>query len=244
MALENMFSTADNVVREFMSTGLSPLDEMLGGGLVVGLLHLLYGNPCLHDDILRFAVTAAMPRTDGGPSSPTIIIDSMNMIDTNRIADLASIAGLQPEDVFDMVHVSRAFNSCQTYDLVVNHVKSFVQSKRARLLLLPGLVDIFVRENLDAVKLQQVSHMAATVMHLALNHGVACVVSSLGCANSGIPRVGQSMLSFSQIHLFVEQTPMRIVYSMTKHPYLAEQSTERVKERPGYLVTVPLDEFL
>lgn len=239
MAFQNSFRTADTVARQLRGTGVHELDELLGGGLEVGLVHLLFGESCLHDDFLRFAVVAAVEH----PSGSVIIIDSVNMIDTSRMGDIASAAGLDPEEVFERIHVSRAFNSSQTYDLVVNHLEEFVQSKRASLLLLPGLVDIFVKESLDAVKVRQITHMAASVMHLALNHRVACVISSLGHTSSGLPMVGQSMLSSCQVHVLVEQTPMRVIYSLTKHPYLPENSAERVRQRPGYLVTVPLDEF-
>jgi hypothetical protein len=168
----------------------------------------------------------------------------MNMIDINRMGDMASAAGLEPENVFDRVHLSRAFNSSQTYDLVVNHLEGFIQSKRPQLVLLPGLTDIFLKESLDAERVRQITHMAASVMHLALNHRVACAVSTIGCASPGVPRAGQSMLSSSQIHVLVEQTPMRVIYTLTKHPYLPERSSERLRHRPGYLFTVPLDEFL
>ncbi|TFF91582.1 hypothetical protein EU545_03570 [Candidatus Thorarchaeota archaeon] len=244
MAFQKAFRTADTLTRHRRATGIPELDDLLGGGLECGMVHLFYGDSCVHDDMLRFAVQANVGKNHEAHPGSVIIIDSVNMIDTNRMGDIASSTGIDPEDVFDRVHVSRAFNSSQTYDLVVNHLEGFVQSEGAQLLLLPGLIDIFLNESLDAERVRQITHMAASIMQLALNHGVACVISAMGCLSPGVPRAGQSMLSSSQIHVFVERTPMRVIYSLTKHAYLPERSTERMKQRLGYLITVPLEEFL
>jgi hypothetical protein len=227
-----------------LATGSRALDSLLGGGLELGLLHLLYGSACLRGDLLRFAVRAAMAKASEGLESSVVIVDSLNMVDTARLADIASSAGMEPETVFQRIHLSRSFNSSQTYDLVMNHLAGFLDSRRAQLVLLPGLVDIFVREGIDARRLQQVSHMAAVLMHLVLNLRLACVVSSEATTCSGLPRVGNSMLSYSQVHVLVKETPMRILYALTKHPHLSPSCAERTKERTSYYVTVPLDEFI
>ena len=244
MTLKGSFASAEAYSREMMATGSTALDILLGGGLELGLVHLFYGSDCLHDDLLRFAVQAVMAKERGGLDSPVVIIDSRNMVNTNRLADISSSAGLDSETVFRRIHLSRAFNSSQTYDLVINHLIEFVDSTGARLVLLPGFSDIFVKEGIDAERIQQVSHMAAKLMHLVLNLGLACVVSSGDMTQSGLPRVGNCMLSSTQVHVLVEETPMRILYTLAKHPHLPPRSAERPKSGVSYYVTVPLDEFI
>ena len=237
MALNSPFVTADSITREILSSGVAELDRVLHGGLELGLAHLLYGDSCLQDDLLKLAAQAV-------PNGPVIIIDSANMIDTSRLTDLAGYVGIEPEDAFRSIHVSRAFNSSQTYDLVVNHLEGFLLKTEARVLILPGLVDIFLREGMNAPKAQQVAHVAAVVMQLSLNRDLVCLVSAEGTTPSGLPRVGQSMLSCAQVHIRVELTPIRIIYTLTKHPHLSTRSSERNRDLPKYYVTIPLDEFM
>ncbi len=237
MVLRQPFITADLVSRAVLPSGSQELDEILGGGLEVGLVHLLYGDSSLRDELMQIAVQGA---TLGG----VVMIDSVNMINTTRLADMASRKGLEPEEVFRRIHVSRAFNSSQTYDLVANHLESFIRCAQARVVLLPGLVDIFLGEGIDAARTQQVTHMAAILMQMSLNNHLLCVVSSEGTTPSGSPRVGQSMLSCCQVHVRVGVTPMRVVYTLTNHPHLADRVSERARDVPRYYVTIPLDEFM
>ena len=116
------FQTADLFKREVKGTGVPALDRLLNGGYERGLIHLFYGNPILQEDLLRAAVWAQVPSERGGMESPVIIIDSSNMIDTVKLYDYASECNLEIESVMDNIFVSRAFNSSQTYDLIIHQL--------------------------------------------------------------------------------------------------------------------------
>ena len=70
------FQTADVFERQVIRTGNHALDEVLDGGLELGLMHLLYGAKVLNRDLLRMAVHAQLPIEQGGLATPSIIIDS------------------------------------------------------------------------------------------------------------------------------------------------------------------------
>ena len=212
------FRTADKVERRYSSTGNPDLDDLLGGGLETGLIHLFYGHTCLKDDILRSTIYSLLPPDKGGLHAPVVIVDSMNSIDTIKLAEFALNVGLDPDFAFNRVLITRAFNSSQTYDLVVNHLESFMSKVRPGMLVLPGLFDIFSREGLDAQKMQQISHMAARIMTFTLNYGIVTLVSADEAAKNRSPRVGSALASYSQVHVMVDQTPSRVAYSLTKHP--------------------------
>ena len=115
------FKTADTFYHTISGTGVSALNRLLGGGYEHGLMYLFYGDSVFNEDLLRAAVFAQASKENGGFESPVIVIDSSNMIDTIKLNDYSSEYELEVETVQDNIFVSRAFNSSQTYDLVINH---------------------------------------------------------------------------------------------------------------------------
>ena len=141
------FQTADKVTGPvFLPTGIRPLDSLLDGGLELGLTYLIYGDKTIRELLHRILVHVQLA------GSPTIMIDSGNTLNIERITHYSYEDGLEPEDVMDNTFVSRAFNSSQTYDLVMNQLDSFIERIPAKLLLLPGMADIFYGEGADAEK--------------------------------------------------------------------------------------------
>ncbi len=244
-ALTDMgFRTADEVVRQTMSTGITELDELLGGGLEAGMTHLFYGSWGLHRDLLRMAVQAQLPRERGGYDSPTIIIDSCNMIRIDEVAEHAFDFDLEPEQVMDRIFITRAFNSTQTYDLVMNHLDSFFERVPARLLIVSGLPDLYIREQVTGDRLQELTHMAMRLMTFTLQRRIFTVVSAMTLKeNPPRPAGGRALSSSAQIHVLVQEGKHYIRYTLTKHPQYPVKYITRV--RPvRFGETIPLSFFL
>jgi len=238
------FKTADKFSHTISGTGIQTLDRLLGGGYEHGMMYLFYGDSIFQDDLLRAAVWAQVPKKRGGFESPVIVIDSSNMIDTVKLNDYASEYELEIETVQDNVFVSRAFNSSQTYDLVINHLDEFLERFPAKLLILPGLPDLFVGEGYDAERAQQVTHMVARLLSTTLTHELVTLISTrqpVGSYNQ--PVVGRALASSAQVHIHVEQTPMRVIYSMLKHPSFPPRTESNSKYVAQYGVTLPLQHF-
>jgi hypothetical protein len=164
---------------------------------------------------MRAAVWAQVPEKRGGFGSPVIIIASSNMLDTLKLADYASEYNLNIEDVMNNIFISRAFSSSQTYDLIINHLDEFLERVPARLLIVPGLPDLFVRGGLDAHRTQQVTHAAARLMTKALEHELITLVSTnILPTPRNFPPAGRALASTAQVYIFIEQTPMRTLYTV------------------------------
>ena len=244
MKYHNNFETADTLEYTISGTGVPALDKLLGGGYEHGLMHLFYGDTVFHDTLLRAAVWAQVSKAQGGFESPVIVIDSANMIDTVKLNDYASEYNLEIETVLDNIFVSRAFNSSQTYDLVINHLEEFLERFPAKLLLLPGLPDLFVGEGYDSQRAQQVTHMASKLLSMTLTNELVTLVSTRQPAGHyNQPVIGQALASSTQVHIHVEQTPMRILYSMLKHPSFPPKTESTSKYVPRYGVTLPLQHY-
>jgi hypothetical protein len=238
------FRTADTLVRTIAGTGVPVLDRLLGGGHECGFMHLFYGKSFFHETLMRAAVWAQAPKKRSGLESPVIIIDSSNMLDTLKLADYASEYDLNIEEVMETIFISRAFNSSQTYDLIINHLDEFLERVRAKMLIVPGLPDLFLREGLDTHRTRQMTHLAARLKAKTLEYGIITLVSTDSLQTPrGLPPGGRALTSNVQVHILVEQTPMRIVYTLTKHPSLPVRSEYQIRHTARYGVTLPLEFF-
>jgi len=238
------FQTADQMMRRVVSTGSKPLDTLLGGGFEMGLVHLFYGSRCLNEDLLRAAVQVQLPEERGGINSPTIIIDSANMIRIDKLTDLSFELGLEPEDVMDRVYISRAFNSSQTYELVMNQLDQFFERAPARMLIVAGLPDLYITEGLTGEGLQQLSHMATRLMAFTLSRGIVTLVSAPSSPKSpDLPAGGKALASCAQVHVNVAESAAYFKYTLAKHPQYPVRRASRSKP-VSFGTTLPLSHFL
>jgi len=239
------FSTADQVRRNIIPTGIAALDKILGGGLETGLMHLFYGDRCLNDDLLRIAVQMQLPVERKGVNSPTIIIDSANIIKIDKLTDYSFEFELEPEEVMERIYISRAFNSSQTYDLVMEQLPSFFERVPARLLIIAGLPDLYISEKMMTGEgLQQLTHMATKLMTLTLNREIVTLVSAPSSQkNRDLPAGGTALSSYAQVHIHVSKSEPYIKYTLAKHPQYPIRRTSRVKPL-DFGTTLPLSHFL
>jgi hypothetical protein len=225
-------------------SGVMAIDTLLEGGIESGLVHLFYGDKSLHKDFLRFAVKAQTFRLKGGLESPTIIIDSANMIKVERLTNLAYEFNLEPEEVLDNIYISRAFNSSQTYDLVMNQMENFLDKIPARVLMVTGLPNLYLEEGLKSDGLQEISHMASRIAAVTLQRSLFTLVSVPASVKSpNFPEGGRTLSTSAQVHIQVTDSSSRTTYTLAKHPQFPVKRTNRAKTEPSG-ETLPLSYFL
>ena len=241
----SQFKTADVFNNDRLKSGNQTLDLLLDGGLETGTMHLFYGDQLLYDDLHRLAVQAQLPPARGGLSSSCLIIDSANMLCRNLLMDFSYELGLEPEEVMDRIFISRAFNSSQTYDIVINQLDEFIEEVSPRVVLLPGFPDLYNKEGLDPEMMRQLTHLAIHVMVFTMKHNIVTVVSANPSEfKSSVPSGGKALASSSQVHIMVHQSPMRIIYELMKHPALPPRRGSRPKPTGRFGSTLPLEFFI
>ena len=242
--LDPGFYTADEFRTMRAESGVVAIDCLLEGGMESSLVHLFYGDKVLHEDLLRFAVKAQTSKKTGGLESPTIIIDSANMIKIEKLTDLSFELGLQPEDVMDNIYISRAFNSSQTYDLIMHQMENFLDRIPARVLMVTGLPNLYLEEGLKGEGLQQISHMSSKIAAVTLQRGLFTLMSVPASARSpNIPEGGRTLSTTAQVHIQVTESPSRITYTLAKHPQFPVRRSDKAKSKPSG-TTLPLSHFL
>ena len=96
-----------------LTTGSKALDSLLGGGIETQAITEFYGEfgsgktQIAH----QLAVNVQLPEEQGGLSGSAIIIDTENTFRPERIAEMATAVGLEPEEALRNIHVARAYNS-------------------------------------------------------------------------------------------------------------------------------------
>ena len=238
------FNTADEFISVKIESGIVALDSLLGGGLESGLVHLFYGERSLHDDFHHIAVKAQTSIEMGGLNSPTIIIDSANIIKLEKFTQLAYEYDLEPETVMDKIYISRAFNSSQTYDLIMNQLEGFLDMVPARILMITGLPQLYLEEGLKAEGLQEISHMAAKISTATLRRGIFTLVSTpVSKRNPSLPEGGRTLAGAAQVHVHVSESRSRRTYALAKHPQYPVRRTSRTMTATSG-TTPPLSYFL
>ena len=179
-------------------------------------------------------MTAQMSEKRGGTGAPVIIIDSANMIRIERLTETSFELELDPEDVMDRIYISRAFNSSQTYDLVMNQLDGFFERIPARVLMVTGLPNLYIEEGLSSDGLQQIAHMASRIMAFTLQRDLFTFISSpVSQSSKNAPAGGRSLASNCQVHVYVERTKSYVKYTLAKHPQFPVRCASRTLARDG-----------
>ncbi|MHA1423025.1 MAG: hypothetical protein ACTSWA_07920, partial [Candidatus Thorarchaeota archaeon] len=124
---------------------------------------------------------------------------------------------------------------------------SFFERVPARLLLLPGLADIYYGEGqVDAESKQHLTHLAHRLMTFTLKHNIVTIISGSSSQRYRYnPAAGHGLKHSTQIHVYVEETKDRLVYNLIKHPqYPLRKEQEDKPNRKMMAATLPLSFFL
>lgn len=238
------FFTADMIVRRRVEMGVKAIDGLLGGGLEAGIMHLFYGDRCLHQDLLRFAVKVQMSEKRGGLGKPVIVVDSTNAINIDQLTQYAFELEVEPETAMDRIYITRAFNSSQTYDLVMNQLEAFFSRIPARALMVIGLPELYLQEGLHGRGLQEISHMISKLKNFTLQRDLVTLVTAPSAEKRlCVPAGGKTLTSAAQVHVRVEEHRSYIMYTLAKHPQYPIRSAKRSKDSTPSGI-IPLSHFL
>ncbi|MFA6804552.1 MAG: DNA repair and recombination protein RadA [Candidatus Methanomethylophilaceae archaeon] len=153
-----------------LTTGSKAFDELLNGGLESQSIVEFFGEfgSCKTQVCFQLAVNATLPEDRGGLDSDVIIIDTENTFRPERITQMATYLGVDPEETLKRIHVARAFNS-QHQVLLVDKAMELAQTTKVRLLIVDSLTSHFRAEYLGRGALAERQQILNRHMHDLLN---------------------------------------------------------------------------
>ena len=153
-----------------LTTGSKAFDELLAGGLESQSIVEFFGEfgSCKTQVCFQLAVNATLPEDRGGLDSDVIIIDTENTFRPERIIQMATYLGVDPDDVLRRIHVARAFNS-QHQVLLVDKAMELAQNTKVRLLIVDSLTSHFRAEYVGRGALAERQQILNRHMHDLLN---------------------------------------------------------------------------
>jgi DNA repair protein RadA len=169
------FETGDDILErrkqiKKLTTGSKALDELIGGGVESQSIMEFFGEFGSSKTQLCFqlAVNATLPEDKGGLDSDVIIIDSENTFRPERIIQMATYLGVDPDAVLKRIHVARAFNS-QHQVLLVEKAMDLASETKVKLMIVDSLTSHFRAEYVGRGALAERQQVLNRHMHDLLN---------------------------------------------------------------------------
>ena len=170
------------------TTGSKKLDEALGGGIETQALTEFIGEygSGKTQICLMLSVTAQLPHDQGGLEGNVAFIDTEGTFMPERLYQIASARGLDPQAVAKNIHVARAYNSSHQC-LLIDRLFTLCPENNIKLVVIDSMISHFRgeyvgRENLPE-RQQKLNQYLHKLVRLSEAYNVAIVVTNQVQAN-------------------------------------------------------------
>ena len=143
------FIPADDIDEntEYITTGSSELNRILGGGFQTGKLTEVYGPFKSGKTNLAhtIAVTIQLPKKQGGLGSTVAYIDTENTFSKEKIKRIAKRFGLDPKKVLSQIYHARIYSSDHQSQMI-QKAEALCKTRNVRLIVVDSLMALLRAE--------------------------------------------------------------------------------------------------
>ena len=174
-----------------ISTGSKALDELLGGGIETQAITEAYGAFGSGKSQIGFqlSINVQLPPEKGGLNGNTLFIDTEATFRPERISQMATSLGLDPNKTLKNIYVARAYNSDHEIFLVDKSTE-IIENKKIRLLVIDSLTSHFRADYVGrgelAPRQQKLNKLLHNLQRLADSLNIAVFVTNQVLANPAI----------------------------------------------------------
>lgn len=248
--LEKDFVSASELYKrrqaiERITTGSKNLDDLLGGGIETQAVTEFYGEfgsgktQICH----TLCVTVQLPREKGGLQAGAVYIDTENTFRPERIIEIASARGLNPEQVLQRIIVAKAYNSAHQ-ELIVGELGSVINENKIKLVIVDSAVAHFRVEFLGrstlAERQQRLNHFMHLLLRTAEAYNVAFVVTNQVQAAPDVffgdpskPTGGHVVAHTSTYRIYLRKAAKNRIARMVDSPYHPEREAVFILNEKG-----------
>ena len=170
------------------TTGSRVLDEILGGGIETQALTEFIGEYGTGKTqiCLTLSVTAQLPPEEGGLGGNVVFIDTEGTFLPERVYEIASERGLDPNEVANNILLARAYNSSHQC-LLIDHLFTLCSERNVKLVIVDSMISHFRGEYVGretlADRQQKLNKVLHKLVRLAEAYNLAVVVTNQVQAN-------------------------------------------------------------
>ncbi|MFX0043335.1 MAG: DNA repair and recombination protein RadA [Candidatus Hodarchaeota archaeon] len=166
----------DNV--EFITTGSSELNRILGGGFQTGKLTEVYGPFKSGKTALAhtIAVTVQLPPSKGGLNGSVAYIDTENTFSKEKIKRIAKRFGLSPKDIMAKIFHARIYSSDHQSQMI-QKAETLCKTRGVRLIVVDSLMALLRSEYVGIGSLAPRQAVLNSMIH-----GLSRVAETYNCA--------------------------------------------------------------
>jgi len=184
---------ADREEMVIISTGSKNLDKLLGRGIETGAITEAYGAYGSGKSQLAhsLAVNVQLPKDQGGADGMCVFIDTEGTFRPERIKQMATARGLDPQKALKGILTARAFNSDHQM-LLVDKITELINEKKLpiKLIIIDSLTSHFRAEfagrGMLADRQQKLNKHIHSLLKLAEQHTVAVYITNQVMANPAV----------------------------------------------------------
>jgi DNA repair protein RAD51 len=166
-----------------LTTGSSELDKILGGGIETGSMTELFGEFRTGKSQLchTLAVTCQLPMDQMGGEGKCLYIDTEGTFRPERLAEIATRFGMNPEDVLDNVSYAKAYSSDHQMTLL-EQAGAMMSESRYVLLIVDSATALFRTDYTGrgelAERQQKLAQFLRRLQRMADEFGCAVVITN------------------------------------------------------------------
>ena len=163
---------------EYITTGSSELNRILGGGFQTGKLTEVYGPFKSGKTNLAhtIAVTIQLPRKKGGLGSAVAYIDTENTFAKEKIKRIAKRFGLDPKKVLSQIFHARIYSSDHQMQMI-QKAETLCKTRNVRLIVVDSLMALL---RVEYVGIGMLARRQGVLNNMI--HGLSRVAETYNCA--------------------------------------------------------------
>ncbi|MHA1274627.1 MAG: DNA repair and recombination protein RadA [Promethearchaeota archaeon] len=168
---------------EYITTGSSELDHILGGGISTGKLTEVYGPFKSGKTNLShtISVTSQLPKNKGGLNCSVAYIDTENTFSKEKIKRIALRFGLDPQKILSKIYHARIYSSDHQIQMIMKAEK-LCKTHNVRLIIIDSLMALmraeYVGIGLLARRQAVLNNMIHTLSRIAETYNCAVLLTN------------------------------------------------------------------
>ncbi|MBS7624443.1 DNA repair and recombination protein RadA [Candidatus Bathyarchaeota archaeon] len=228
------------------TTGSKKLDEILGGGIETQAITELIGEYGSGKTqlCLMLSVTAQLPYDRGGLEGKVAFIDTEGTFMPERIYQIASGLGLNPNEVANNIFVARAYNSSHQC-LLIDRLFTLCPENNVKLVVVDSMISHFRGEYIGRETLserqQKLNQYLHKLLRLAEAYNLAVVITNQVQANPAAfftdpnrPAGGNIMAHACTHRVYLRKGSKNVrVAKIIDSPYLPEREANFIITEKG-----------